>query len=135
MPYCFCIPVFLPSRRYYLAAHYTALANAAKGAELKDVAAQQLTSALRYCGIVPADKAFFEAGIAWKEAGQLSMAFVMLNRYLDLCDAMDEPDSTIAVSGAVKTAVFGCIRSGQGYAMGTHDYQKTCRRTYSSLQF
>uniref|UniRef100_A0A7S3QV19 Intraflagellar transport protein 172 homolog n=1 Tax=Dunaliella tertiolecta TaxID=3047 RepID=A0A7S3QV19_DUNTE len=83
-------------RRYYLAAHYTALANAAKGAELKDVAAQQLTSALRYCGIVPADKAFFEAGIAWKEAGQLSMAFVMLNRYLDLCDAMDEPDSTIA---------------------------------------
>ncbi|KAF5830572.1 intraflagellar protein IFT172 [Dunaliella salina] len=83
-------------RRYYLAAHYTALANAAKGAGLKDIAAQQLTSTLRYCGIIPADKAFYEAGIAWRETGQLSMAFVMLNRYLDLCDAMDEPDSTIA---------------------------------------
>lgn len=42
-------------------------------------------------------QAFYEAGMAWREVGQYSMAFVMLNRFLDLCDAMDEPDSTTAV--------------------------------------
>ena len=30
----------------------------------------QLTSMLRYVGIVPADRAFFEAGIAWKVRAQ-----------------------------------------------------------------
>ncbi len=42
-------------------------------------------------------QAFFEAGNAWKDAGRLNMAFVMLNRFLDLCDAMDDPDSSAAV--------------------------------------
>jgi hypothetical protein len=31
--------------------------------------------------------------MAWREAGRPGMSFVMLNRFLDLCDAMDEPDS------------------------------------------
>ncbi len=116
-------------RRIYLAAHYLALAGQAKGAGLKEMAARQLTAALRYVGIIPPDKvsqwhardvrqrprrsrgprlhgvpcswlgaqAFYEAGMAWKDAGRLGMAFVMLNRYLDLCDAMDEPDSSAAV--------------------------------------
>ena len=57
----------------------------------------QLTSVLRYVGIVPADRAFFEAGLAWKDAGRPNMAFVLLNRFLDLCDAMDDPDSSAAV--------------------------------------
>ena len=57
----------------------------------------QLTSVLRYVGIVPADRAFYEAGLAWKEAGRPNMAFVLLNRFLDLCDAMDDPDSSAAV--------------------------------------
>lgn len=49
-------------------------------------------------------QAFFEAGMAWREAKQDSMAFVMLNRFLDLCDAMDDPESTTAV-GIVFVAV------------------------------
>jgi intraflagellar transport protein 172 len=35
-------------------------------------------------------RAFYEAGLAWKAAGQLNMAFVMMNRYLDLADAVEE---------------------------------------------
>lgn len=42
-------------------------------------------------------QAFYEAGLAWYEAGKKNMAFVMLNRFLDLSDAMDEPDSSAAV--------------------------------------
>ena len=164
-------------RRLYLAAHYTALASVSRQAGLKELCARQLTSALRYVGIIPADRvgaflwlflmlcapvmgntsrqgarhaharahththththtivvllplaqrrggvsmhdgyrslcwcisghictwlcaqAFYEAGLAWRDAGRHSMAFVMLNRYLDLSDAMDEPDSSAAVS-------------------------------------
>lgn len=33
----------------------------------------------------------------------MNMAFVMLNRFLDLCDAMDDPDSTAA---AIENADF-----------------------------
>lgn len=36
-------------------------------------------------------RAFFEAGMAWKAAGRHSMAFVILNRFLDLADAQDDP--------------------------------------------
>lgn len=84
-------------RKLYLASHYIAQAGAARAAGLRELAAMQLTAVLRYVGIVPADRAFYEAGLAWKDAGRLNMSFVMLNRFLDLCDAMDEPDSNAAV--------------------------------------
>eukprot|EP00955_Chlamydomonas_euryale_P116459 366417-Chlamydomonas_euryale.AAC.27 len=84
-------------RKMYLAAHYTALANEATQAGLKDLAAMQKTATLRYAGIIPADRVFYEAGMAWRNAGRPNMAFVMLNRFLDLCDAMDEPDTSAAM--------------------------------------
>ncbi|GAX77698.1 hypothetical protein CEUSTIGMA_g5141.t1 [Chlamydomonas eustigma] len=90
-------------RRLYLASHYICLANMSRQAGLKDLAAMQLVSVLRYVGIVPADRAFYEAGVAMRDAGRLNMAFVLLNRFLDLCDAMDEPDST---SAALENADF-----------------------------
>ncbi|EFJ49307.1 intraflagellar protein IFT172 [Volvox carteri f. nagariensis] len=83
---------------YYLAAHYLYTAALAKEQGLKEIAAMCMTSALRYVGnAIPADRAFYEAGLAWYEAGRKNMAFVMLNRFLDLSDAMDEPDSSAAV--------------------------------------
>lgn len=36
-------------------------------------------------------RAFFEAGMAWNAAGRHSMAFVILNRFLDLADAQEDP--------------------------------------------
>lgn len=57
-------------RKLYLASHYIALSSQARQAGLKELAAMQLTSMLRYVGIVPADRAFFEAGIAWKVRSQ-----------------------------------------------------------------
>jgi intraflagellar transport protein 172 len=37
-------------------------------------------------------RAFFEAGMAWKAAGRHSMAFVILNRFLDMADALEDPE-------------------------------------------
>lgn len=34
--------------------------------------------------------------MAWKAAGRANMAFVMLNRYLDLADALEDPDANMA---------------------------------------
>jgi len=51
---------------------------------------------LRYLRDVPADKAFYEAGMNCKAMNELNMAFVFLNRYLDITEAVEEhePSST-----------------------------------------
>ena len=56
------------------------------------MAAKSASALLRHIGDIPADKAFFEAGSAWRTAGALNMAFVFLNRYLDLSEAMEDPE-------------------------------------------
>ena len=45
---------------------------------------------LRFIREAPADKAFYEAGMACKATGDLNMAFVFLNRYLDITEATYE---------------------------------------------
>ena len=62
----------------------------AKAQALRSIAASARTSILRYVGEVPADKAFLEAGMACREAGRHSSAFVFLNRFLDITEAIDE---------------------------------------------
>uniref|UniRef100_A0A7S0YIK8 Intraflagellar transport protein n=1 Tax=Polytomella parva TaxID=51329 RepID=A0A7S0YIK8_9CHLO len=84
-------------QKHYYACHFLSNGSLAKNRGLKTLAAMCYTSALRSVGVIPADRAFFEAGMAWKEAGRLSMAFVMLNRFLDLNDAMEDPDSSAAM--------------------------------------
>jgi intraflagellar transport protein 172 len=41
------------------------------------------------------DRAFYEAGMACRESPlpQLNLAFFYLNRFLDICDAIEDPDS------------------------------------------
>ncbi|VEL39877.1 unnamed protein product [Protopolystoma xenopodis] len=55
------------------------------------IAAKLSISLLRHSDIIPADKAFYEAGINCREQGWTSMAFVFLNRYLDLVEAIEDP--------------------------------------------
>lgn len=47
-------------------------------------------------------QAFYEAGMLWKSVGRLNMAFVFLNRFLDLADAMEEGDT----GGIIENADF-----------------------------
>ena len=47
-------------------------------------------SLLRYTNYLIPDKAFFEAGIACRAVGWNNMAFVFLNRFLDICDAIED---------------------------------------------
>ena len=51
---------------------------------------QILISLLRHTDIIPADKAFYEAGLACRNINWDNMAFVFLNRYLDLYESIEE---------------------------------------------
>ncbi|KAH0622981.1 hypothetical protein JD844_025935 [Phrynosoma platyrhinos] len=74
-----------------LVSHYYATRSAAQSIkQLDSVAAKLSISLLRHTDIVPADKAFYEAGTAAKAVGWENMAFIFLNRFLDLTDAIEE---------------------------------------------
>ncbi|XP_077991845.1 intraflagellar transport protein 172 homolog [Glandiceps talaboti] len=74
-----------------LIAHYYATRSACLGQpSLESLSAKLSISLLRHTEIIPADKAFYEAGVAAKNEGLENMAFVFLNRFLDLTEAIEE---------------------------------------------
>ncbi|XP_078397553.1 intraflagellar transport protein 172 homolog isoform X1 [Cetorhinus maximus] len=74
-----------------LISHYYATRAGSLGVNQLDMVAAKLSiSLLRHTDIIPADKAFYEAGMAAKALGWENMAFIFLNRFLDLCDAIEE---------------------------------------------
>jgi intraflagellar transport protein 172 len=79
--------------KYLFVTHLCSLKFTCDEKELKGLSAKIATSLLRYTMDVPVDKAFYDAGQACREQGQLNMAFVFLNRFVDLTDAMADPDA------------------------------------------
>nr|XP_057921402.1 intraflagellar transport protein 172 homolog [Doryrhamphus excisus] len=74
-----------------LISHYYAARAAAAGMEeLTAISAKLCVSLLRHTDLVPADRAFYEAGLACRAAGWENMAFIFLNHFLDVCDAIAE---------------------------------------------
>ncbi|XP_078598147.1 intraflagellar transport protein 172 homolog [Branchiostoma floridae x Branchiostoma japonicum] len=72
-------------------AHYYAVRSACMGQKgMEHIVARLSVSLLRHSDIIPADKAFYEAGVHCKSMGWENMAFVFLNRYLDLSEAIEE---------------------------------------------
>jgi len=62
---------------------------------LSRVLAKLCTSLLRYTKEIRADKAFMDAGEANRREGINNMAFMFFNRYLDLYEAIEDPDTGI----------------------------------------
>jgi intraflagellar transport protein 172 len=62
---------------------------------LNRVNAKLATSLLRYCKDIRADKAFLDAGQSNRAVGQNDMAFIFFNRYIDLWDAIIDPDANM----------------------------------------
>ncbi|CAG9856074.1 unnamed protein product [Phyllotreta striolata] len=83
-------------RKLLLVAHYFALRTACRQVpSLKSIGVKISTALLRYTDIIPADKAYYEAGKDLKEDGRLSEAFIFLNHYLDLCEAIEEEEGQL----------------------------------------
>lgn len=70
------------AERLLLILHYTALRQTCKEHSLGDLDARLAVSLLRYGGTIPADRVFYEAGMACRSQGWSSMGFVLCNRYL-----------------------------------------------------
>jgi len=62
---------------------------------LNRVNAKLSTSLLRYCKDIRADKAFLDAGNSNRACNQNDLAFIFFNRYIDLWDAIVDPEANM----------------------------------------
>ncbi|ETN84945.1 tetratricopeptide repeat protein, partial [Necator americanus] len=86
--------------RYVHALHLMTIRSAMEDIQSEDsqqLRLQQSISLLRYSDLIPADRVFFQAGIAAKDADgdYAPLAFLLLNHYLDLVDAIEEGDASL----------------------------------------
>lgn len=91
--------VYKEFERYYTVLQLLFLKNLCKGKQLNALYAKICISLLRYTNEVRVDKAFYEAGLACQQEGWLNMGFIFLNRYLDLADAIFDPEGGVAALG------------------------------------
>merc|ERR1711871_706419 len=76
--------------------HMTSAKDVAEERGASDSRRKLAISLLRHIRAIPADKAFYDAGQCCRQANDLSMAFVFLNRYLDITEAMEENEASAA---------------------------------------
>jgi intraflagellar transport protein 172 len=58
-----------------------------------ELVAKVSISLCRYCNEFPVDRAFYDAGLDCKNASMINMSFFFLNRFLDIADAIEDPDN------------------------------------------
>ena len=63
--------------------------------ELHELAAKAAITLLRFSTLMPSDKAFYIAGSACRAADHKNLAFVLLNHYVDLADAIEESNPSL----------------------------------------
>lgn len=74
-----------------LISHYYATRAACRQVSaLQQISVKISLALLRHSDIIPCDKAYFEAGMDLRSMNRESEAFVILNHYLDICEAIDE---------------------------------------------
>lgn len=72
-------------------AHYYATRAACRQVSaLQNLSIKISVALLRHTDIIPCDKGFYEAGMDLRQMGRESEAFVILNHYLDICEAIEE---------------------------------------------
>lgn len=81
--------------KYLMVTHLSLLKGEAMKNNLDRVSAKLATSLLRYCKEIRADKAFLDAGEANRKVGNNEMAVIFFNRYIDLWDAIKDPDGAM----------------------------------------
>ena len=78
-----------------MATHYLNMYYQCKSLGLLEHAAKCSITLLKYPQCIPQDKAFYLAGMACKEQGNVNLAFMLLNRYVDITEAIDAGDANL----------------------------------------
>jgi len=77
-----------------LSAHLQTCRNLLKAQNKSPELIAKISIALcRYCTEFPVDNAFYDAGLDCKHANMINMSFFFLNRFLDISDAIEDPDN------------------------------------------
>lgn len=76
-----------------LAAHYQMMRNRWKDQRCFEYVAKLSVSLCRYCMEFPVDRAFYSSGLDCKLANMINMSFFFLNRFLDISDAIEDPEN------------------------------------------
>lgn len=78
------------------AAHFSAMKHGCRTfPALSSIVVKASVSLLRHTEILHADRYYYEAGVAARNAGLLSEAFVFLNHFLDLEECIEDGDSNV----------------------------------------
>ncbi|EAT43404.1 AAEL005155-PA [Aedes aegypti] len=70
--------------------YYCTRAACRQAPALQSIAVKISVAMLRHTDIIPCDKGYYEAGMDLRGLGRESEAFVILNHYLDVCEAIEE---------------------------------------------
>ncbi|XP_031636976.1 intraflagellar transport protein 172 homolog isoform X2 [Contarinia nasturtii] len=82
-----------------LIAHYYATRAACREVpSLHQIAVKISIALIRYSDVIPVDKAFFEAGMDLRTLNRECEAFVFLNQYLDICEAIEDASNLVDFS-------------------------------------
>jgi len=81
--------------RLFFVIHLAAMKEITKRQGLEVIHAHLCVALLRYCGDVPTDKTFYEAGMACRDTGRINMAYPYLNRFIDISDELEEEEQTV----------------------------------------
>ena len=81
------IPEF---ERYLEASHFLQLRFLFQQKGEQDLHSRVATSLLTYSDLIPIDRAFYSAGQALKAAGRETFAFAILNKFLDMYEAIED---------------------------------------------
>lgn len=77
-----------------MATHYQNMFHVAQSNGLKEIALKAAITIMKYPDIVAQDKAFYQAGNAAKDLGNNNFAFMLLNKYVDITEAIDTNDAS-----------------------------------------
>lgn len=87
-------PACVEFHKSLLSAHLQTIRGKVREAQISpDLVSKISISLCRYCNEFPVDRAFYEAGIDCKDAKNINMSFFFFNRFLDIADAIDDPDN------------------------------------------
>ncbi len=87
-------PIYREFYEYLFITHLLLMkTECSRNPSLSRIHAKQCISLLRYTKFIRADKAFLDSAHACKSESLNNMAFVFYNRYLDLAEAIEDPNS------------------------------------------
>ena len=86
-------PIYIEFYRFLVITHLLTMKSECTKHKLGSVLAKLTSCLLRYTKEIRADKAYFDAGSSCRKAGLNDSAQIFFNRYIDLYDAIDDPDN------------------------------------------